>query len=213
MDLYTVAEHELAQDIKQSASTLVSLALAGNDVGLYNMLDDLMNIASPPMNKKLKREFKNDEQQIHKERPNRQVVIKIADAISQNSKICLQIAQQILAAKTKGKNTVEAFKNIIRKIQASLGLVESIKDIKNILSEADDDSKKIAPPEQNTDKEEGDILYHLDVATRHVDVLVNFSLIHGHEDEIVAISTQIQELAQRLRTELEAKRVPYDERK
>lgn len=214
MDLFTVEEHDLARDIQQNASTLISLSMSNNDVGLYNMLNDLLTISAPKFNQKLKREFKNDEVTLNKKRPNVQIVSKLAEVIAKNSKLSLQIAQRLLLTKTKGGNTVELFKTIVQQLKNKLGLKESLDDTKAYLLEANDDAdaKKIAPPEQNTDKEEGDILYHLDVATRHVDVLVNFALIHGHEDEIVAISTQIQELAQRLRSELEAKRVPYDER-
>jgi hypothetical protein len=102
---------------------------------------------------------------------------------------------------------------IIGRQNSSLDKVKSYLQL--LLSEADngdkgDDKKTTSGPSK--DRDTGEILYHLDMATRHLDVLVDYTLVMGHEEEIVSISSSVQELAQRLRSELEAARVPLDER-
>jgi hypothetical protein len=49
------------------------------------------------------------------------------------------------------------------------------------------------------------------MATRHLDVLVDYTLILNHAGEVTGISSSIQELAQRIRAELEAQRTPYND--
>lgn len=207
-DLFTVVEHEIAQRIQQNASTLTALALAHNDIGLYNMLNDIVMMGS----KVRKEGFVPTTKGV-----NRQVVTRIAEKLSNDTTLCLQLAQNLWLQARNKKPLVNVFKGAVDKIKQKLGIQESLdmtRDyLKRNLNEANGD-KKIAPPSEHvvSDKEEGDILYHLDIATRHIDVLVDFKMIHGHEDEIMQLSSQIQDLAQRLRSELEARRTPYDER-
>lgn len=81
--------------------------------------------------------------------------------------------------------------------QLNVLLRKLIKEEKQkILLEADDKVQ-----ERNA-QDIADILYHLDVATRHMDALVGFGIVARHADEVVTISSKMQQLAQNIREEL-----------
>jgi hypothetical protein len=211
-DLFTVEEHTLANDIKEKAMTLTTLALAHNDVALYKMLNDFIMIADPKMNRKVHKVAKQFESTVV-EGINREAASKIADAIIKSPKSCLQVAQNLIKLKNQNNDIVKYFKKTIDVIKQKLGIFETLDQTKRHLrtlieSEAGDREKKLTAP--NIDKDTGDILYHMDMATRHLDVLVSYELIMPHAGEITSISSSIQELAQRLRAELETKRTPLD---
>jgi len=216
-DLFTVEEHTLANDIKDKAMTLSTLALANNDVALHKMLSDLIMIAAPKMNQKIRKVSKQFENVVVNERINRESAVKIADAIVKSPKSCLQVAGNLIKIKNNNGDVVKYFKNVIDVIKQKLGIIESLDNTKRHLQsliEAEktgpsDEKKHLTAPSK--DRDTGEILYHLDMATRHLDVLVDYTLILNHAGEVTGISSSIQELAQRIRAELEAQRTPYND--
>jgi hypothetical protein len=92
-DLFTVEEHTLANDLSAKAMTLTTLALSNNDVALYKMLSDLIMVAAPKLNQKIKKVSKQFENVIVNERIDRDHAAKIADAIVRSPKSCLQYCQ------------------------------------------------------------------------------------------------------------------------
>lgn len=215
MDLYTVEEHTLARDIADKSLTLVNLALANNDVALHNILNDLINIAFPRLNDKAKNK-KRQYESVVSERTTRESAVQIADAIVKSPKSCLKVAQNLIKLKTTQRDVVKYFKDTVGVIKQKLGLSEGLDETKTFLRqliEADEEKqdKKKALKAPSKDRDIGEILYHLDMSTRHLDVLVDYALIAAHAGEVTSIASSIQELAQRIRTELEAARTPYDE--
>lgn len=218
-DLFTVEEHSLANELKEKAMTLTTLSLSGNDVALQNILSDLIKISAPKLNQKIKKISKQFESIAINERINREAAAKIADAIVKSPKSCLQVAANLIKIKNTNGNIVKYFKNVIETIKQKLGIFENTNEVKQsianmMLSELSDEkqekttSQKLSAPSK--DRDTGEILYHLDMATRHLDVLVDYTLVAEHAGEVTSISSEIQELAQRIRAELEAQRTPYD---
>lgn len=131
----------------------------------------------------------------------------------------LQIAQRMIRAYPNSREFVKTFIGAINMIKRKLGLQESTENFGGVLQELrrlnerdDDDHDNEGTSAPSKDRDTGEILYHLDMSTRHLDVLVDYTLIAGHEDQIVRISSAIQKLAQQLRSELEAQRTPLDKR-
>lgn len=60
------------------------------------------------------------------------------------------------------------------------------------------------------DKDVGEILYHLDMGTRHLDVLQDYEEVTAHKDELATISSTIQALAQRIRAEIQKTAAPAE---
>lgn len=181
MQLYTVEEHRLAEAIKENATKLVSLAL-------QNKLT-LLSVALTTASKGKK--FNISES--HLSPP--ELITKI---ISESHSSRLALARSILTAPDNDNYRARKFVLAIDEIKNKLGLSEGLDHTKSYLRtlvEAEVDTNKRA-------QEIADILYHLDVATRHIDGLVGFGLIAQHSDEIVSISSDMQVLAQRIRTEL-----------
>jgi hypothetical protein len=124
---------------------------------------------------------------------------------------------QSYAVQNRVFNIVKYFKNVIDVIKQKLGIIESLDNTKRHLrslieaekSGASDEKKQLTAPSK--DLHTGEILYHLDMATRHLDVLVDYTLVLNHAGEVASISSKIQELAQRIRAELEAQRTPYND--
>lgn len=151
---------------------------------------------------------------------NPQVVEKVANIIgnpadrAQNSR--LQLAHQMIKSYPDSGKYVKIFMAAVTKIKDRLAIKEnkisSLTGMKKFLLEEEEKEERKGTSAPSKDRDTGEILYHLDMATRHLDVLVDYTLIAGHEDEILTISSAIQKLAQNLRAELEAQRTPLDER-
>jgi len=230
MTVYTDEETYLAGAIKDHAQRLAMLAVAGDEIGLMNELDTMITSAIGGGRPKKRAEdprrrvIRNFEKPSIRQRTeavmfeyvDKDAVVAVTKILSgEGSKAAnsrMQLAQNMLRAYNSGsKSYITMFKRAIQLIKKHLGLLEGIDEfeaVKALLREEENNATTAGP---SKDRDTGEILYHLDMATRHLDVLVDYTLIAGHEDEITQISSAVQRLAQGLRSELEATRTPYDE--
>ena len=225
--MFTEEEHALADGIKDNASRLARFALANNEIGLMNELEILISNAISGRSPKRagdprRRSIRQREKGVRYESfdlENDDFLLEasytpeildritniLASSGDKGNKSRLQLAQRMIKAYPKFEKCLIIFQSAINMIKRHLGLRESIDD--NDLLIFEDDKKEKKPKKKlssgpSKDRDIGEILYHLDMSTRHLDVLVDYTMVAGHEKDIVTISSSIQKLAHMFRREL-----------
>lgn len=87
-------------------------------------------------------------------------------------------------------------------------LAPFIRELKSLTELRKDTDEKGSYKAKNTRapskaKDEGEILYHLDMGTRHMDVLQDYEEVMTHRSELAQISKTIQALAGKIRDEIQ----------
>lgn len=140
-------------------------------------------------------------------------VEKLTNAIKKHADY---IAHSVIQAFDKGnvKDAVSTLRALYDKFAADKSIKESaltsIKShLRNLIAEERKDTddkgeyKAKGTRGASKDKDVGEILYHLDMGTRHLDVLQDYEEVATHKDELASISSTIQNLAQRIRAEIQ----------
>jgi hypothetical protein len=236
MSVYTEEELALAGDIAHNARALVTYVINKDEVRLHNALSGMIEMALATRYRKpvdaprrravrgfevktpgLSVEGYEDHEAVLLERVGEvgaDVYGKIVSLLQAESgraaESRMRIASAIIRLHDDRRDYLDYFSRTVTDLYNKLSTTGKLGEAKRRLREAEEKevSKSDAPFK---DKGAGEILYHLDMAARHLDVLVDYTAVAGHEDELLTLSAEVQKLAQIIRAELRDRRGDGDD--